>query len=65
MSPPQLGPNVGNGWGARWRRRWPRVVIMVGGGGGERKDGMVTMCDMGDVSTAVAQFGNSRVPINN
>ena len=25
-----------------------------GGGVGERRDGMVTMCDMSDVSTAVA-----------
>ena len=36
-----------------------------GGGGGERKDGKVTMCDVSDVSTAVAQFGNSRAPIVN
>jgi hypothetical protein len=65
-SPPQLGPNVGNGWGARRRRRWPRVVVvLVSGGGGERKDGMVTMCDAGDNSTAVARFGNTRAPIIN
>ena len=30
-----------------------------------RKDGMVTMCDVHDVSTAVARFGNRRAPIIN
>jgi hypothetical protein len=34
-------------------------------GGGERKDGIVTTCDVGDVSTTVARFGNSRAPIIN
>ena len=41
------------------------VVVVGGGGGGEKKDGKVTMCDIGDVSTAVARFGNSWVPIVN
>ena len=41
------------------------VVVVVGGSGGEGKDGTVTICDMGDVSNAVAQFGNPRAPINN
>ena len=41
------------------------VVVVGGDGGGERKDGTVTMCDTGDVSTAVARFGNTRAPINN
>ena len=41
------------------------VVVVVGDGGGEGKDGMVTICDVGDVSNAVARFGNPRVPINN
>ena len=36
-----------------------------GGGGGEGKDGMVTICDVGDISNAVAQFGNLQAPINN
>ena len=39
--------------------------MVVGGGGGEGKDGMVTICDMGDVSNVVAQFGNPRASINN
>ena len=30
-----------------------------------RKGGMVTMCDIGDISTAVARFGNLWVPIIN
>ena len=36
-----------------------------GGGGGEGKDGMVTICDMGDISNVVARFGNPWAPINN
>ena len=36
-----------------------------GGGGGEGKDGMVTICDVGDVSNVVARFGNLQAPINN
>ena len=40
-------------------------MVVVGGGGGEGKDGMVTICDVGDISNAVAQFGNLQVPINN
>ena len=39
--------------------------MVVGCGGGEWKDGMVTMCDVGNVSKAVARFGNPRAPINN
>ena len=35
------------------------------GGGGERKDGMVMTCDIHDVLTMVAQFGNLQVPIIN
>ena len=41
------------------------VVVVADGGGGEKKDGAVTICDTGDVSTAVAQFGNLRAPIGN
>ena len=64
-SPPRFGP-MGIDRGAQWRRWWPHVmVVVVDGGGGERKDGLVTVCDTGDVSTAVAQFGNTRAPINN
>ena len=56
---------------------WPRsgqspggsmVAVLAtrsGGGGGEGKDGTVTICDVGDVSNVVAQFGNLRAPINN
>ena len=36
------------------------VVVVVRG-----RDGMVTGCDVGDVSTAVARFGNPRAPIIN
>jgi hypothetical protein len=41
------------------------MVVVVDGGGGERKGGTVTTCDVGDVSTAVARFGNTRAPIIN
>ena len=44
------------------------LAARSGGGGGEGKDGMVTICDMGDVgdiSNAVARFGNPWAPINN
>ena len=41
------------------------VLVAEGGGGGEGKDGMVTICDVGDVSNVVARFGNPRAPINN
>jgi hypothetical protein len=45
MSPPQLGPNVGNGWGTRRRRRWPRVVVVVvGDGGGSEKRWGTSQC---------------------
>ena len=40
-------------------------MVVEMGGGGERKDGNVTTCDVGDVSTAVARFGNSRASIIN
>ena len=40
-------------------------MTVSGGGGGEKKDGMVTICDAGDVSTAVARFGNSQASIIN
>jgi hypothetical protein len=36
------------------------VVVVVRG-----RDGMVTMCDVRDVSTAVARFGNPRALIIN
>ena len=64
---PRIGPGVGNHWGARRWRCWPRIVVLVvvGGGGGEGKDGMVTICDVGDVSNVVARFGNPQAPINN
>jgi len=39
--------------------------VVDGGGCGERRDGMVMMCDMSDVSTSVAQFGNSQASIIN
>ena len=67
-SSPRFGPILGSHRGARWRRCWlcvVVVVVVVGGGGGEGKDGMVTICDVGDVSNVVAQFGNPRAPINN
>ena len=41
------------------------MMVVVDGGGGERKGATVTMCDAGDVSNAVARFGNPRAPINN
>ena len=41
------------------------VVVVGGGGGGEKNDGKVTMCDVSDILTAVARFGNSWVPIVN
>ena len=62
-SPPRVGPNVGNHRGAQWRRlrlRMMVVVVVV-----KERDGTVTMCDAGDVSTAVARFGNTRAPIIN
>ena len=40
-------------------------MMVVVGGGGERRAGMVTVCDVGDVSTVVAQFGNPQVLIIN
>ena len=39
--------------------------MVVVGGGGEKKGGTVTMCDAGDVSTVVAQFGNLQASIIN
>ena len=67
-SSPQFGPILGSHRGARRWRCWlciVVVVVVVCGGGGEGKDGMVTICDVGDVSNAVAQFGNLQAPINN
>jgi hypothetical protein len=40
-------------------------VVATDGGGGEKKGGIVTTCDVGDVSTAVARFGNLQAPIIN
>ena len=67
MTSPQFGPILGSHQGAQRWWCWPRVVVVgvVGGGGGEGKDGMVTICDVGDVSNAVARFGNPWAPINN
>jgi hypothetical protein len=45
-----------------WR---PCIVVVVGVGGGEKRDGTVTMCDASDVSTVVAGFGNSQALITN
>jgi hypothetical protein len=52
-SPPRIGPKKGAHRGAR-RQQWqPRVMVVVlDGGGGEKRDGTVTMCDASDVSTA-------------
>ena len=49
-------PKHGRSPGARWQRWQPHVLVVVvgGGGGGEKKDRKVTMCDIGDLSTAVA-----------
>ena len=64
-------PKHGCSPGAQWRRWQPRMLVVVvgggggGGGGGEKKDGKVTMCDVGDVSTVVARFGNLWAPIVN
>ena len=41
------------------------VVVVSDGGGGESRNGTVTMCDASDVSTVVAQFGNSWALISN
>ena len=66
-SPPRIGPNVGNHRGARWRWWQPRMMVVVGGGGGggKERDGTVTTCDVRDLSTTVARFGNPRAPIIN
>ena len=60
-------PKCGHSPGARqWQWQPCVLVVVVGGGGGsEKKDRKVTMCDVSDVSTAVARFGNSWVPIVN
>jgi len=49
--------------GAQWQQWWLRVVD--GGGSGEKRDGTVTICDMSDISTVVARFGNSQASIIN
>ena len=63
MSGPTAWPKYGQSLGC------PTAAVLAtrsgGGGGGEGKDGMVTICDVGDVSNAVARFGNPRVPSNN
>ena len=41
------------------------VVVDSGSGGGERKNGMVMICDVHDVSTTVARFSNLWAPIIN
>jgi hypothetical protein len=57
---------MGSDQGAQWRWWQPRVVVVVGGDdGGKREGGMITTCDVGDVSTTVARFGNSQAPIIN
>ena len=45
-----------HGGGGGW---WWVMVVVVG------RDGDVTMCDVSDVSTVVARFGNSRASIIN
>jgi len=40
-------------------------VVVMDGGGGEKRDGMVTMCDASDVLTMVARFGNTWALITN
>jgi hypothetical protein len=60
-------PKSGQSPGAR-RPQWrPRImVVVVGGGGGSGKRwGNVTTCDVHDVSTTVARFGNTRASIIN
>ena len=66
-SPPWIGPIVGSHQGAQWQWWQLHIIAVVvnGGGGGERKDRMVTTCDVHDISTVVAQFGNLQVPIIN
>jgi hypothetical protein len=54
MSLPQVGLNASINQGTQ-RRQWqPHVVVVVVDGGGERRDGTFTMCDMSDISTIVA-----------
>jgi len=54
-------PNIGQSLGCSMAV----VLAACSGGGGEGKDGMVTICDMGDVSNMVTRFGNPWAPINN
>ena len=49
---PKCGQSPGRPMAVLLRRMVVVVVVVKG------KDGMVTICDVGDVSTAVAQFGN-------
>ena len=58
-SSPWFGPILGSHQGAWQQQCWPYVVVVV------VKNGIVTICDMGDISNAVARFGNLQVPINN
>ena len=65
-SRPWLGPSAGVDQGLDGGGGGRAVVVGAGGGGGgEGRDGTVTICDTGDVSTVVARFGNSRAPIIN
>ena len=52
----QAGPSVAQIWAFAWgarRRQW-QLRAVDGGGSGEKRDETVTMCDISDVSTAVA-----------
>ena len=50
---PKCGQSPGRPMAVLPRRMVVVVVVVVKG-----KDGIVTICDVGDVSTAVARFGN-------
>ena len=58
-------PNIGQSPGCPTAVVLAARMVVVGGGGGEGNDGMVTICDVGDISNVVARFGNPRAPINN
>ena len=38
------------------------VVVVDSGGGSEERWGDITRCDVCDISTTVARFGNTRAP---